>query len=164
MLQLYLTGVALTFYHTLPGPTNNHFDSAVEALRAHFDDGPARNALHITPHNCKQMPNETVSQYNDDLERQFVRLDIRENYYTLLIFVEGLSANLQYEVRKKGPGTYDQAKQLASNIEAAQEEQARNKSPAALSGISQHTNDNSSNTLSHQLNISNTSFSKRRLP
>ena len=39
LLQLYLTGAALTFYHTLPGPTKNHFDTAVEALRAHFDDG-----------------------------------------------------------------------------------------------------------------------------
>ena len=151
LLQLYLTGAALTFYHTLPGPTKNHFDTAVEALRAHFDDGPARNALHITLHNRKQLLNETVSQYTDDLERQFVRLDIRENYYKLLIFVEGLSAHLQYEVRKAVPGTYSQAKQLARNIEAAQNQQASNKSTAALSGISQHPNDTSSNTLSHQL-------------
>ena len=42
LLQLYLTGAALTFYHTLLGPTKTHFDTAVEALRAHFDDGPAR--------------------------------------------------------------------------------------------------------------------------
>ena len=42
LLQLYLTGAALTFYHILPGPTKNHFDTAVEALRAHFD-GPAHN-------------------------------------------------------------------------------------------------------------------------
>ena len=98
LLQLHLTGASLTFYHTLPGPTKIHIDTAVEALHpalhAHFDDGPAGNALHITLHNRKQLPNETVSQYTDDLERQFVRLDIRENYYKLLIFVEGLSAHL----------------------------------------------------------------------
>ena len=148
LLQLYLTGADLTLYHTLPGPTKNNFDTAVEALRAHFDDAPAHNALHITLHNHKQMPNETV--YTDDLERQFVRLDIRQNYYKLLIFVEGLSAHLQYEVRKARPGTYDQAKHLARNIEAAQKEQARNKSTAALSGISSGT-DNSTDTLSYQL-------------
>ena len=42
MLQLYLTGAALTFYHILPSPTKNHFDTAVEALCAHFY-GPAHN-------------------------------------------------------------------------------------------------------------------------
>ena len=68
LLQLYLTGAARTFYHTLPGPTKTHSDTAVEALRAHFD-GPACNALHLTLHNRKQMPNEIVSQYTDDLER-----------------------------------------------------------------------------------------------
>ena len=151
MLQLYLTGVALTFYHTLPGLTKTHLDRAVEALRAHFDDDPARNALHITIHNRKQLPNGTVSQYTDDLERHFVRLDIRENCHKLLIFVEGLSAHLQYEVRKAGPVTYDQAKELARYIEAAQKRQASNKSTAAFSGISQHPNDTSSTTLSHQL-------------
>ena len=77
-------------------------------------------------------------------------MDIRDNCYKLLIFVEGLSAHLQYEVRKAGPGTYDQAKQLARNIEAAQKQQA-SKSTAALSGISQHPDDTSSTTLSHQL-------------
>ena len=51
LLQLYLMGVALTFYHTLPGSTKAHFDTAVEALHAHFDDAPAHNALHITLHN-----------------------------------------------------------------------------------------------------------------
>ena len=58
---------------------------------------------------------------------------------------------MQYEVRKAGPGTYDQAKQLARNVEVAQKQQASNKSTAALSGISQHPNDTSSITLSHQL-------------
>ena len=43
----------------------------------------------------------------------------------------------------------NQAKQLARNIEVAQKEQARNKATAALSGISRHPNDASSNTLSH---------------
>ena len=108
LLQLYLTCAALTFYHTLPGPTKNHFDTAVEALRSHFDDGPARNALHITLHNLKQLPKETVSQYTDDLERQFVSLDIRKNYYKLLIFVEGLSAHLH------APSSFHSANQTSS--------------------------------------------------
>ena len=68
LLQLYLTGAALTFYHTLLGPTKTHSDMSVEALRAHFDDGPACNALHLILHNQKQMPNKIVSQYTDDLE------------------------------------------------------------------------------------------------
>ena len=51
-----------------------------------------------------------------------------------------------------GHCTYAQAELFARNTEAAQTEQAHNKSPAALSGISPHTNDNSSITLSHQLN------------
>ena len=64
MLQFYLTCAAHTFYHTLPGPTKNNFETAVEALRAHFDDAPARNALHIALHNRKQMPNEnSISIY-----------------------------------------------------------------------------------------------------
>ena len=72
------------------------------------------------------------------------------NYYKLLIFVEGLCAHLLSEVRQAGPGTYNQAKQLGRNIEAAQKEQVRNKLTAALSGISSGP-DNSNNTLSYQL-------------
>ena len=53
------------------------------------------------------------------------------------------------ENQLQGLRLLEEDNKLARNIEAAQKEQARNKATAALSGISEHPNDASSNTLSH---------------
>ena len=108
----------------------------VASLHAYFDDSTIRNSLHITLQSRKQGISETVSQFVCELEKQFIRLDIQQNYYKLLIFLDGLLPHLQFEVRKTGPTLYESAKELARNIEAA----LSRKTISAVSAFQQNFN------------------------
>ena len=125
LLHTYLTGAALTFFQSLPADTRANFEATVTALRAHFDDSTIRNSLHIQLHNRKQNLNETVTDFCNDLEKRFLRLGVSQEFYKLLVFLDGLQPHLQFEVRKTGPNTYNQAKELARNLEAALLDQSR---------------------------------------
>ena len=72
-------------------------------------------------------------------KKQFIRLDMQENYYKLLIFLDGLLPHLQFEVRKTGPTLYESAKELARNIEAALNEQSL-ETTSAISAFQQNCN------------------------
>ena len=119
LLHTYLTGAPLTFFQSLPEDTRANFEATVTALRAHFDDSTIRNSLHIQLHNRKQNLNETVTDFCNDLEKRFLHLGVSQEYYKLLVFLDGLQGHLQFVVRKTGPSTYNQAKELARNLEAA---------------------------------------------
>ena len=129
------------FYQGSPDDGKATFEAAMAmaSLRAHFDDSTIRNSFHVASHNRKKGINETVSQLACELEKQFIRLGIQESYYKLLIFLDGLLQHLQFEVRKTGPTLYESAKELARNIEAALNEQAR-KTTSAVSAFQEDFN------------------------
>ena len=60
----------------------------------------------------------------------------------MLLFVEGLQSNLQLEIREFGPLTYEEAKTIARNVEAAV---CFTKATAAISAISSPTFEPSAN-------------------
>ena len=53
------------------------------------------------------------------VRKTILRLNINDHFYKLLLFVEGLQSILQLEIRKLGPLTYEEAKTIARNVEAA---------------------------------------------
>ena len=118
-MHTYSTGAALTFFQSLPADTRANFEATATALRAHFDDSTIQNSSHIQLHNRKQNLNETVTDFCNDLEKRFLRLGVSQEFYELLVFLDGLQPHLQFEVRKTGPSTYNQAKEVARNLEAA---------------------------------------------
>ena len=111
-LHTYLTGAALTFFQSLPADKRANFEATVTTLCAHFDDSTIRTSLHIQLHNRKQNLNETVTDFCNDIEKRFLRLGVSQELYKLLVFLDGLQPHLQFEVRKTGPSTYNQAKEL----------------------------------------------------
>ena len=135
LLHTFLRRSALTFLQGLPSEIQTNFNDAIAALKKEYDDSTIKNTLHIDLHNRKQGLRESVSEYCSDLESRFLRLNIAEEYYKLLVLLDGLQPHLTYEVRKTGPTTYTQAKELARNIKAALHEQTR-KSASAVSAIS----------------------------
>ena len=116
LLHTFLLGSALTFFQGLPPEIQTNFNDAIAALRKEYDDSTIKNTLHIDLHNRKQGLRESVSEYCSDLESRFLRLNIAEEYYKSLVLLDGLQPHLTYEVRKTGPTTYTQAKELARNI------------------------------------------------
>ena len=141
LLQTFLKDCALTYVLSLPQETRSNFETAVAALCAHFDDTTVRQSLHIELHNRKQKLHESVDDFTHDLEKTFLRLNVNENYYKLLVFLDGLQPHHQYEIRKFGPPTYDKAKKLARNIEAALIEQSCC-TVSAVSTLKPDSNDN----------------------
>ena len=141
LLQTFLKDSAFTYFLSLPQETLSDFEAAVAALRGHFDDSAVWQFLHIELHNRKQKLHKSVNDFSHDLEKKFLRLNINENYYKLLVFLDGLQPHLQYEIRKLGPATYEKAKELAHNIEATLTEQSRH-TASAVSTLKTDPNDN----------------------
>ena len=150
LLHTFLRGSALTFFQGLTPEIQTNFDAAIAPLKKEYNDTTIRNTLHIDLHNRKQGLRESVTEYCSDLESRFLRLNIVEQYYKLLVLLDGLQPHLTYEVRKTGPTTYTQAKELARNIEAALREQTR-KSASPLSAISSAAAVDTSHAQSTQL-------------
>ena len=67
----------------------------------------------------KQSLSQSVDDYCFSLKKLFLRLDINDDFHKLLLSVEGLQPNLQFEIRKFGPLTCEEAKTVARNVEAA---------------------------------------------
>ena len=76
-------------------------------------------------HSRKQGPIESVFDYSNALEKSFLRLNITDEYYKLLLFLDGLQPHLQLDVNKQGPTTYLKAKEIDHNLESALRKQAR---------------------------------------
>ena len=119
ILPLYLQDVALTYFQSLPVDIRENFEQAVSALKNRFDDQTIRTSLHMQLRSQKQSLTQSVDDYCFSLEKLFLRLNINDDFYKLLLFVEGLQSNIQLEIRKLGPLTYEEAKTIARNVEAA---------------------------------------------
>ena len=52
------------------------------------------------------------------LKRKFVRLNIKADFYKLLVFLDDVKPDIHFKVRKSPPQTYAEAKSLARNFEA----------------------------------------------
>ena len=150
LLHTFLRGSALTFFQGLPPEIQTNFNDAIAALKKEYDDSTIKNTLHIDLHNRKQGLRESVSEYCSDLESRFLRLNIAEEYYKLLVLLDVLQPHLTYDFRKTEPTTYTQAKELARNIEVALREQTR-KSASAVSAISSTAAVDTPNIQSTQL-------------
>ena len=119
-----------------------NFEEAVSALKNKCDDQTIRTPLHMQLRSQKQGLTQSVDDYCFSLDKLFLRLNINNNFYKLLLFVEGLQCNLHLEIRKFGPLTYEEAKTIARNVEAAVRS---TKAPADISVISSPTFEHSAN-------------------
>ena len=97
----------------------HNFHAATSASKKQFDDETIRGSLHLEVHNLKQGQNESVNDFCFGLERKYIRLNIKADFYKLLLFVDGVKPDIRFEVRKYVPKTYAEAKSLARNLEAA---------------------------------------------
>ena len=116
---------ALTYFQSLNLDVQNKFQAAVQALEQRFNDANIQASLHLDLHSRKQGPIESVFDYSNALEKSFLRLNITDKYYKLLLFLDGLQPHLQLDVNKQGPITYLKAKEIAHNLESALRQQAR---------------------------------------
>ena len=66
----------------------------------------------------KQSLTQSVDDYCFSLEKLFLRLNINDDFYKLLLFVDCQQSNLQLELRKFGPLTYEEEKTITRNVEA----------------------------------------------
>ena len=119
ILPLYLQDVALTYFQSLKVDIRENFEEAVSALKNRFDDHTVRTSLHIQLRGQKQSLTQPVDDYCFSLEKLFLRLNINDDFYKLLLFVEGLQPNLQLEIGKFRPLTYEEARTVARNVEVA---------------------------------------------
>ena len=97
----------------------DNFDAATSALKERFDEPSIRNSLHLQPHNLKQGPTESVTDFCFALERKFIRLNVTAEFYKLLVFMDGVLPHLRFEIHKCAPQTYAEAKTMALNLEIA---------------------------------------------
>ena len=97
---------------------HHNFHAATSALKNHFDDEIIRRSLHLELHNLKQGQNESVTDFCFGLERKFIRLNIKADFYKLLVFLDGVKPDIRFKVRKSTPQTYAEAKSLARNFGA----------------------------------------------
>ena len=101
---------------------HHNFHAVTSVLKNYFDDEIIRSSLHLELHNLKQGQNESVTDFCFRLERKFVRLNIKTDFYKLLVFLDGVKPDIRFEVRKSAPQTYAEAKSLSRNFEAASNE------------------------------------------
>ena len=125
LLHIFLKGPAICYFQGLDVEVRHNFHAATSALKNHFDDEITRRSLHLELHNLKQGQNESVTDFCFGLERKFIRLNIKADFYKLLVFLDGIKPDIRFEVRKSAPQTYAEAKSLARNFEAASNEKLR---------------------------------------
>ena len=125
LLHIFLKGPALCYFQGLDVEVRHNFHAATSALKNHFDDEMISRSLHLELHNLKQGQNESVTDFCFGLERKFIRLNIKADFYKLLVFLDGVKPDIRFEVRKSAPQTYAEAKSLAPNFEAASNEKLR---------------------------------------
>ena len=83
----------------------HNFHAATSALKNHFDDEIICRSLPLELHNFKQGQNESVTDFCFGLERKFIRLNIKADFYKLLVFLDGVKPDICFEVRKSAPQT-----------------------------------------------------------
>ena len=125
LLHIFLKGPALCYFQGLDVEVRHNFHAATSALKNHFDDEIICQSLHLELHNLKQGQNESVTDFCFGLERKFIRLNIKADFYKLLVFLDGIKPDIRFEVRKSAPQTYAEAKSLARNFEATSNEELR---------------------------------------
>ena len=125
-LHVFLKGPALCYFQDLDVEVRHNFHAATSALKNHFDDDIIRSSLHLELHNLKQGQNESVTDFCFGLERKFIRLNIKADFYKLLVFLDDVKPDIRFEVPKSAPQTYAEAKSLAHNFEADSNEKLRN--------------------------------------
>ena len=94
LLHIFLKGPTLCYFQGLAVEFCHNFHAAISALKNHFDDEITRpgirRSLHLELHNLKQGQNESVTDFCFGLERKFIRLKIKADFYKLLIFLDGV--------------------------------------------------------------------------
>ena len=125
LLHTCLKDPTFTYFQSLNLDFQNKFQAAVQALEQRFNDANIQASLRLDLHSRKQGPIESVFDYSNALEKSFLRLNITDEYYKLLLFLDGLQPHLQLDVNKQGPTTYLKAKEIDHNLESALRKQAR---------------------------------------
>ena len=125
LLHIFLKGPALCYFQGLDVEVRHNFYAATSALKNHFDDEIIRRSLHLELHNLKQGQNESLTDFCFGLERKFIRLNIKVDFYKLLVFLDGVKPDIRFEVRNSAPQTYAEAKSLARNFDSASNEKLR---------------------------------------
>ena len=125
LLHIFLKGPALCYFQGIDVEVRHNFHAATSALKNHFDDEIIRRSLHLELRNLKQGQNESVTDFCFGLERKFIRLNIKADFYKLLAFLDGVKPDIRFEVRKSAPQTYAEAKSPVRNFEAASNEKLR---------------------------------------
>ena len=112
LLHTCLKDPALTYFQSLDLDVQNNFQAAVQALEQRFNDANIQASLCLDLHSQKQGLIESVFDYSNTVEKSFLRLNITDEYYKLLLFFDGLQPHLQLDVNKQGPTTYLKAKEI----------------------------------------------------
>ena len=65
-----------------------NFEEAVSALRNRFDDKTIRTSLHMQLRSQKQGLTQSVDDYCFSLEKLFLRLNVNDDFYKLLLLLD----------------------------------------------------------------------------
>ena len=110
-LPLNFVGPASTWYNTISTSVSD-YSNLLERLRAQFNSNAWKWVLRQQLTNRRQAPNESVSEYGNDIRRLCQRLALQQTDW-LHYFVLGLRPDIQSHVILAQPTTLGQAENLA---------------------------------------------------
>ena len=114
-LALHLSGPAETYYHNLLSSVKASYTLLRDALKERFSPAHPhlRNRQELSKR--RQGPSESPETYLADLNEKFNCLDLRFGD-KICYLIQGLHADIQAEVLKKEPKTYNEAEKTARLI------------------------------------------------
>ena len=125
-LALHLSGPAETFYYNPLSSVQASYTLLRDALKERFS--PTHRHLKNRPELSKrrQGPSESIETYLADLNEKFSCLDLRDDD-KICYLIQGLRADIQAEVLKKEPKTYNEPEETARLIYSIQQSTLKRK-------------------------------------
>ena len=119
-LALHLSGPAETYYYNLLSSVQASYTLLRDALKERFSPAHPhlRNRQELSKR--RQGPSESTETYLADLNEKFNCLDLRDED-KICYLIQGLRADIQAEVLKKEPKTYNKAEKTARLIYSIQQ-------------------------------------------
>ena len=111
-LPLYTTGAALLWFESLAVAHKDTLDHFIDAFNIKYDNPQEHFFLQQQLGTAKMMPNESVEQYFNKMNRLFRKLTL-DPPSSLHYFISGLPPQILECVIQKEPTTLEQAKNFA---------------------------------------------------
>ena len=119
LIPTLLTDKALKYYESLSTEKQADLNKLLQALEDKFS--PTRNGtLYIAAlQERNQHQYESVADYTKAMNKMFQKLQINDDFNTMITYIRGLVPELRSEVMKQRPKSLEDAQELALVIEAS---------------------------------------------